>query len=351
MMKEDRLMKFALHAMMGILALLLTTPAGFAAGNIEINGAVATLGESEFTWNSQNFAGFYYDLDKNIGTEQITLRLSESDGATAVLSDVADANGYPGVVYMTTAQTKNLKFNPWGSYLVIGFLGEPYFAAYSSAVTSAMESAGVSVPLLYDRSKNRNLMTNEQISRVLMDDNTETYISSAEPLKLEEGYELAIKSVNTNETSAVVELKKNGQSIDTKIVQPSLENSVLSDQTYFYRRSMGNTQDIVTIAVHFKNLFRGNNESYSATVNGIFQISDTPTPIKPDQQYGKMMIRNIDSNSMTITMDNKDNRIVLTRNKDIPLVKDIHIKTADQSDVSMENPLRYYLYKEVSCNR
>jgi hypothetical protein len=66
-------MKFVLLATMGILALLLTTPAGFAAGNVEINGAVATLGESEFTWNSQNFAGFYYDLDKNIGTEQGTI--------------------------------------------------------------------------------------------------------------------------------------------------------------------------------------------------------------------------------------------------------------------------------------
>jgi len=124
---------------------------------------------------------------------------------------------------------------------VIGFLGEPYFTGYSDAVTAAMEDAGTSMPLLYDRSKNRNLMTNEQISRVLMDDDTETYITSAEPLKLEEGYELAIKSVNANETSAVVELKKNGQSIDTKIVQPSVENSVISDQTYLYRRSIGNT--------------------------------------------------------------------------------------------------------------
>lgn len=124
---------------------------------------------------------------------------------------------------------------------MIGFLGEPYFTGYSDAVTAAMEDAGTSMPLLYDRSKNRNLMTNEQISRVLMDDDTETYITSAEPLKLEEGYELAIKSVNANETSAVVELKKNGQSIDTKIVQPSVENSVISDQTYLYRRSIGNT--------------------------------------------------------------------------------------------------------------
>jgi len=341
-------MKFAHFAMTGILALFLTAATGFAAGNVEIKSATATLDAAEFTWNAQNFAGFYYDIDKNIGTEQITLRLSESDGATAFLSDDVDASGYPGVVYMTTAQMMNFKFKPWGGYLVIGFLGEPYFTGYSDAVTSAMEDAGTSMPLLYDRSKNRNLMTGEQLSRVLMDDYTETYITSDEPLKLEEGYELALKSINANETSAVVELKKNGQSIDTKIVQPAKENAVLSDQTYLYRRSIGSTQDIVTIAVHFKNIFRGNNDSNSATVNGIFQISDTSTLIRPDQQYGKMMIRNIDANSMTITMDNKDNRIVLTRNIDVPLMDDIHIKTADQSDASVENPLRYYLVKEAS---
>jgi len=108
-------MKFAQLAMTGILALFLTATTGFAAGNVEIKGATATLGLDEFTWNAPNFAGFYYDIDKNIGTEQITLRLFESDGATAVLSDMADANGYPGVVYMTTAQMKNFKFKPWGA--------------------------------------------------------------------------------------------------------------------------------------------------------------------------------------------------------------------------------------------
>ena len=35
----------------------------------EIRGQVATR---DFEWNAQNFGGFYYDIDKDLGTESIT---------------------------------------------------------------------------------------------------------------------------------------------------------------------------------------------------------------------------------------------------------------------------------------
>ncbi len=72
----------------------------------------------------------------------------------------------------------------------------------------------------------------------------------------------------------------------------------------------------------------------TATADGVFQISDTVTPLKPNQQYDKMSIRNVDATSQIITMDNKDNQIVLSKNKDIVLMQNIHIKTANQ-DTSM----------------
>jgi hypothetical protein len=61
-----------------------------------------------------------------------------------------------------------------------------------------------------------------------------------------------------------------------------------------------------------------------------------------------MSVRNVDPTSMTITMDNKDNQIMLSKNKDIPLMGKIHIKTADQ-DGTDAAPLRYYIYSEETC--
>lgn len=339
--------KYELVAMAGFVALV-SASITFAAVDNEIRSAITDLGQSEYTWNPMNFPGFYYDVDKNIGTEQITLRLSQATSASALLSDVPDADGNRGIIYTTMAQPRNFRFNLWGQYQEIGFLGEGYFAAYSNGVNSAMNNALEQIPFLYDTSKNRNLMTIEQISRVLIDDDTETLVTTLNPLKLKEGYELTIKSVNANETKLILELKKNGHSVDTKIIQPSMVGAKVADKTYYYKGFLGNTNDIVTIAVHFKNIFHGT-DSDSATVDGVFQISDTPTIIKADQQLGKMSIRTVDPTALIITMDNKDNQIILSKNKDVQLMNDIHIKTSNQNTTDDAIPLRYYIYKEVEC--
>jgi S-layer protein (TIGR01567 family) len=332
-----------------VLFLALMMPAGIA-DNIEAHGTVANVGMDVFTWDNASFPGFFYDLDKNMGAEMLTFRLSNRDAAsaTATLSDQMDAEGHRGVVYTTWAQVKNYKFKPWGRYLVIGFLGERYFAAYDPTVTADVANAGESVAFLYDRSKNRNLMTNEQLSKILIDDNKEIFIDSSSPLKLEEGYSLAVKSVNFNETGAILVLKKNGQLADTQIIKPGIDGARLTDKTYYYKKDIGGTKEIILIAVHFKNVFHGPKND-SATVDGVFQISDTPLPIISGQKYGRMSIRNVDPSAMTITMDNKDNQIVLGKGIDIPLMGRIHIKTADQSTMSPDNPLRYYIYSEEPC--
>jgi S-layer protein (TIGR01567 family) len=342
--------RLGLTTLAGVLVLLLAAITISAAGNAEIRSSITNLGSSEYTWNSDTFAGFYYDVNKNLGTEQISFHLSNIDPESATLSDVQDANGNRGIDYKTISQMKNFKFTPWGAYQVIGFLGDEHFAAYDGTETKAMKDLGQVVPLIFDKSRNRNLIANEQITRVLIDDDTPKYIKSNESLKLGEDYELILKSVNANETRAIVELRKRGQNVDTKIIQPNIEGATMADETYVYGTNIGDTKDIVSIAVHFKNIMHGL-DTDSATVDGIFQISDMPTAIKADQQFGKMSIRTVDSNTLSITMDNKDNQIVLARNKDIPLMGEIHIKTADQSTIDESNPLRYYIYKEAICMR
>ena len=319
-----------------------------AADDVEVRGSATNVGVAQFTWDNFTFPGFYYDINKNLGAETLTFTLSGATPTGATLSDQQDpATGMRGAVYETRAQLKKFKYKRWGMYDVIGFLGDKYFAAYDPTVTADIANANEGVALLYDGSKNRNLMTNEQISQVLVDDNTEMLINSSSPLKLKEGYELAIKSINVNETKVMLELRKNGQSVDTKIIQPTIANSRMVDQTYYYKTNLGDTTDIIQIAVHFKNAFHGADKD-SATIDGIFQISDTPILLKSDQQFGKMSIRNVDATGMSITMDNKDNQITLSKNKDVVLMQNIHIKTADQ-DGTAATPLRYYIYSEEPC--
>ena len=332
------------------LLLAAALPAEAAEGTVEARGQMTNIGAPVFTYDAANFPGFYYDINKNIGTEQITLTLTnmDSSGTTATLSDVEGPEGARGIIYQTTAQMKNFKFKPWGSYYLIGFLGEPYFAAYNVVTTAAMSSAGESgTPYLYDRSKNRNLMTNLQLTRILMDTDEGTTITNSTPLKLKEGYGLAIISVNVNETKVRVELRKDGRVVDTNIIQPGLVGATIADKTYYYKKDLGETKEIVIIAVHFKTLLH-EAAGDSAVVDAIFQISDQPTSIDIDQKYGKLSIRNVDPSAFTITMDNKDNQAAISKNKVTELMPGIYLKAADQ-DATATSPLRYYLYSLKPC--
>ncbi len=93
---------------------------------------------------------------------------------------------------------------------------------------------------------------------------------------------------------------------------------------------MGAQSKLVTIAVHFKNAFRSAEQDL-ATVDGQWQISDTPAQIKVNTNYGRMRIARIDSARGIITMDNKDNLITLLRDKSIELTNGISIKTSDNA--------------------
>jgi S-layer protein (TIGR01567 family) len=312
-----------------------------------VHSSVANLSLNQFTWSSATFPGFYYDINNDISTEQLSFSLSNVSPDRATLSDQLDANGLRGLVYVSKAADKNFKFKSWGQYNVIGFLGEPYFAAYDGTVNQYMIRNNQSYAYLHENSKNANLMTNEQISRVLVDADDEITINSDTPLKLEEGYQLAIKSADVKGNKVQLYLSKNGTEVDTKIIQPSIDNADMGDQTYYYKSDLGETKEIVQLAVHFKNAFAGSNSSI-ATVDGIFQISDKLVSLKPGQQYDKMSIRQIDPNALTITMDNKNNQLILSPNQDIPLMGGISIYAADQDEISDAEPLRYYLYKYVN---
>ena len=173
--------------MLTAMMVFLATAVVVTAQEVDVRGTVTNVGVNQFTWDNSSFAGLYYDIDKNLGAETITFSLTDPTPTGATLTD-QEVNGAPrGVVYKTQAQLKTFKYKPWGQYDVIGFLADKYFAAYDPTVTADVTNAGAKVAYLYDASKNRNLMTNEQISKVLMDDNKEMTITSANPLALARG--------------------------------------------------------------------------------------------------------------------------------------------------------------------
>ena len=296
-----------------------------AVDMVEIRGPVAAVQDgATYTWGPQEFAGFYYDIDDNIGQESITLTIT---------GDILDEPD--GVVYETVAQADDFDFDAWGQFMTIGFLAEEYFAAYVDDES-----------YLFDESTDENLMTDEQLSKILYDDDEERTFTSGEPLELEEGYELAIQSIDLEGDKVYVQLMKDGAVVDSAVVEPSKEGADIADKTYTYTADIGDTEDIVIVAVHFKNAFRGADQDL-ATVDGIWQISDTYTDVEEDTEYDKMTIQTVSPEDYSIMMNNEDNKITLSKDKDQSLMENIRILTADQ-DATAEDPLRFYIYEEAT---
>ncbi|MDD4448043.1 MAG: S-layer protein domain-containing protein, partial [Methanothrix sp.] len=245
-----------------------------------------------------------------------------------------------GVTYTTTVQKNDFDFADWGFYGVIGFQANKFFAGYIND-----ENVDDANEILFKESTDENSLSDEQLEAILKDSDTEMTVTSGTPLKLDEGYELAIKFIDIDGNKVYLELSKDGSVVDSKVISPSKDNLTMADKTYYYKKTVGDSEDLVIIAAHFKNAFRGS-ESNLATVDGIWQISDVATEVKVDTEYDKMRIASVSAD--TITMDNKDNTVTLSKNKDIELMGDVSIKTSDQDVIDDANPQRYYINKDVT---
>ena len=283
--------------------------------------------DNSFTWNPQNFAGFYYDIENDLGTETLN---------TAVYYNKLSGDSPYGATYTTTAQNKDFERGLWGSYKVIGFQGERYFAGYNEGASDEYRSN-----IFFEQSTDKNSLSSEQLQKILIDNKDEIIVKPDTPLRLAEGYELAIKAIDTS--GMYLELTKNGQVIDSKVISPSKFGATTVDKTYWYKNpAVGDQKNLVTIGVLFRNAQNIQNQTF-ATVDGIWQISGEATEVKADTQYDKMTITSVDGTNGVITMENKDNAITLSKNKDMILMPGINIRTADN------DTLRFYIYSEEIC--
>jgi hypothetical protein len=77
-------------------------------------------------------------------------------------------------------------------------------------------------PYLYSKSKNSNLLANRQLSKVLMDSDMEVTLTNDTPLRLAEGYELWVRSIDSKGDNVALELLKDGRAVGSGVVQPSI---------------------------------------------------------------------------------------------------------------------------------
>jgi S-layer protein (TIGR01567 family) len=274
-------------------------------GTYELRGTVAE-DDDLLTWTPLNFEGFYYDIDEGIQTE--TLELTAISGRTIDDGDL---------VYTSTPASVEFEHSDWGEFQVIGFMAEKYFAGYTDNTD-------------VDDVDEVSLMSNGQLSKVLLDDDDKASVYSGSSLILEEGYTMDIIEVDTNGDSVLIELYQDGDEVDTGIVS--------ANNDYVYKKDLGDADDVPIIIIHFNEVFAGS-ESNAVFVKGIFQISEDYIELEDGESYDEMEITSYSEDS--IVMKNEDS-ITLSKDKDITLMGEVGIRVADSGT------LRYYPYVEVT---
>ncbi|MHC1575533.1 MAG: S-layer protein domain-containing protein [Candidatus Methanogasteraceae archaeon] len=272
-------------------------------GTHDIRGTVYNTTEKP-TWDHMNFEGFYYDIDDNLGTEE--LQVEQISGGTIEEG---------GLVYTTEPDPVGFDLSEWGSYEVIGFMAEKYFAGYDGDATDD--------EITHD---DISLISKDMLSKVLIDVEDDRMISTGASLQLEEGYELKTIQLDVDGGQAQFELLKNGKSVDTDIVR--------SSDTYVYTKDLGKLDDVPIIAISIGSVFAGT-ETDMVTIDGAFQISDDPISIDTGDEYGEMEITSASSSG--ITMKNEESEIDLEGDETIMITEDIGFKVSEDED-------RYFLF-------
>ena len=255
----------------------------------------------EYTWTPQTFSGFFYDLKNDVGTENLTVRLQKSGRSI----DSGD------LIYSTYVQDMYFEFSGWGSYQVIGFMADKYFAGYKANDNGIFDN-------------DRSLINDGQLRKVLMDSDAESTITTGSVLSLEEGYELRIKQIDLNGNKVYLALAKDGEEVDSKVVSPE----GLKSATYQYKVDIAG-EDTPLVLAHISNVF-ASAESALVTVDGLFQISDTFAAVEDGGKYNKMKVTSVSDTG--VEMDNDDS-LTLRKGSTTKIFGNVGFLVADANEI------------------
>ncbi len=285
-------MKIGIIAVMAILMVLVSAAAGAViTQDVEIRGEIAV---DDIKYDYANFAGFWYDLDKDQSSETMNVTTT---GVTRTIAEGA-------LVYTCTPQMvkyKNSDLNTtYGKYKIIGFLANKY--------------------ICYD---NRT----DQLVKLLINwgSSSKMILTMDDPMELPAGYMLSAQEIDLQGDRVWLKLYKDGNEIDNGIVD--------GGDTYTYE----DEDDVLLFSCKIDTVFRGT-DSNMVVVKFVFLRSDTILDIDGGDTFGVMEVK---GTSGSIVLKN-DETITLDEDSEVEIMDGLYFKVADSTT------LRYYLAKTVS---
>lgn len=282
-----------LIALVFVLGTFLALPSMAQVSSTEAALVRGYITNNSSTWNAHDFGWFYYDLDKDVGGEQLSVDVK---GRTAEKSHI---------VYSSRVWSSDFEFKPWGKYQSMAFLGKRYFAGYPDSSFTDAKSA----------------LERGELRDILIDDKNAHILNYSHPLSLLGGYILAVNGVSANNSNVNFVLVNGRTLVDVGVVGVG--------GTYVFK----NRDDLPMILIHVSNALGGDNDG-TVEIDGIFQLSDNPAVVMKDgDKLGNMEL-----------VDLTDQEIVFRTDKDITLTQDSVVALADKLMLVVVNETSLYYY-------
>lgn len=293
-MKALFMAAFVLFAFVGI--------ANAATDTVEIRSSVLHYNK-ETTIGPAEWAGLYYDLNKGIGTENLSVTFGEGTNVT--------------IKYTTSTQQKGFEFAGWqDEYNVVGFFAEPYVAI------SKVGEPGKA----------------NKIAKLVLDSSDKYTLKTGEPLDLGCGYSLIPKQIDTDGNKVWLELLKDGQLVDDSII--SVNNKDGGPKDWILEQTVLGDKDIQVFRVHVNQVFQGSDSLVE--IKGLWLIDATSAfEVKDDIDYGKFECKQASSSGLIYSVED----LSLQADSIVSLGKDILLKTEKNFNKDDGNHDTFYFLK------
>ncbi len=281
-------MKNIMKSIIAIILVLTSIPASMA---MEIRGSVVDNKTGVISWNAQNFAGFYYDINKNISSETLSINLSGRNIAEGDLKYVSVKVPAEYKAY----EKEKLKVNKETDYQVLGWRGEKWIAIGGKA--NKLAKLGLE-----------------------MDTTEKKTLTVGNVWKLPSGYELSIKAVDAKATprQAWLTLSKDGKTVDDTVVEYKT--------MYEYTDKILGDSDVLIFAVYVDSIFSGTTTDMIQLKYGWMIQPDTAKEIKTSDTYGVLEV--VQAGTEKIELKNK-NTVYLSINSEVDIMDNMKFKIAD----------------------
>ncbi|MDD4497827.1 MAG: S-layer protein domain-containing protein, partial [Methanosarcinaceae archaeon] len=147
--------------------------------------AIVAANGGTITINATSFAGFFYDIDDDVKTEELLITAKETNTKG---NKIAEGD----LKYVITPDDVDYEFEAFGNYSVAGFFAEEF------------------VPVFEDK----EVPDNSVLAKLVLDDDEAYTLRTGEELDLGNGYAIEAKQVDVDGKKAWLTFTKDGEFVE-----------------------------------------------------------------------------------------------------------------------------------------